>query len=177
MKPNVVLFACAGVVWAVAAVACAATSHRASDVLVGVGYFAGWWQGSGDKWFEPWNATVDWRPLYPGRVPLLGDYNTQRAMDAEIQAAAAHGVDFWQILYYDPYPAPREPNAQFLNRGISNFMARWVSSERHATRRRTTHLTVDALRLCSQPQRTSHAFVGSAVLHLLATAACSLTSR
>ena len=44
-------------------------------------------------------------------------------MDAEIAAAAAAGVDFFQILYYDDYPAERAPNARLLNRGLTQFMA------------------------------------------------------
>jgi hypothetical protein len=89
---------------------------------VGINYFAGWWTGAGDKWREPWNASVDWRPLYPERVPLLGAYNSQRTMDAEILAAADHGVDFFQMLWYDDHPE-RAPNARLLNRGVSEFMA------------------------------------------------------
>jgi hypothetical protein len=88
-----------------------------------MGYFAGWWQGVGDKWFDPRNASVDWRPLYPGRVPLLGDYNLQATMDREIVAASSHGVDFFQILWYDDYPDERAPNAWKLNRGVREFMA------------------------------------------------------
>ena len=57
------------------------------------------------------------------RVPLLGDYNTQTTMDAEIRAAAGHGVDFFQVLWYDNYPAPRAPGAANLDRGVTNFMA------------------------------------------------------
>ena len=89
--------------------------------LVGINYFAGWWKGAGDKWFNS-NGT-DWRPLYPERVPLLGEYNTQATMDAEIAAAADAGVDFFQILWYDDYPRERAPNARFLNRGVTEFMA------------------------------------------------------
>ena len=90
--------------------------------LVGINYFAGWWTGAGDKWLEPWNASVDWRSLYPERVPLLGEYNSQATMDAEITAAADAGVDFFQILWYDDHPE-RAPNARLLNRGVNNFMA------------------------------------------------------
>ena len=89
--------------------------------LVGINYFAGWWQGAGDKWMEPWNASVDWRPLYPERVPLLGSYNSQATMDAEITAAADHGVDFFQMLWYDNHPE-RAANARLLNRGVEEFM-------------------------------------------------------
>lgn len=90
--------------------------------LVGINYFAGWWTGAGNKWRQPWNASVDWRGLYPERVPLLGAYNSQKTMDAEITAAADAGVDFFQILWYDDHPE-RAPNARLLNRGVSEFMA------------------------------------------------------
>jgi hypothetical protein len=89
--------------------------------LVGINYFAGWWTGAGDKWLEPWNASVDWRQLYPERVPLLGAYNSQATMDAEITAAANAGVDFFQMLWYDDHPE-RAPNARLLNRGVNDFM-------------------------------------------------------
>lgn len=91
--------------------------------LVGINYFSGWWKGPGNKWMQPWNQSVDWRPLYPERVPLLGDYNVQATMDAEIEAASQHGVDFFQILWYDNYPSDREPGATNLNNGVRQFMA------------------------------------------------------
>ena len=37
-------------------------------------------------------------------MPLLGAYNSQKTMDAEITAAADAGVDFFQILWYDDHP-------------------------------------------------------------------------
>ena len=39
------------------------------------------WKGTGDKWFDPRNASLDWRSSYPERVPLLGDYNRLKASD------------------------------------------------------------------------------------------------
>jgi hypothetical protein len=84
----------------------ASASRRVADVdgvssdrvLVGVNYFAGWWQPLPNKWnYDP--AVGDWRTNYPGRVPLLGEYNTQETMDREIIAAAAHGIDFFLILW------------------------------------------------------------------------------
>ena len=91
--------------------------------LVGINYFAGWWHGQGEKWLDPANTSLDWRPLYPERVPLLGEFNSQATMDAEIVAASDHGVDFFQMLYYDDFPAERAPNARLLNRGLTQFMA------------------------------------------------------
>ena len=67
------------------------------NYLVGVYYFAGWWRDPPNKWIT---RGVDWRPQYPGRVPILGEYNDQDTMDKEIIAAADHGVDFFQILWY-----------------------------------------------------------------------------
>lgn len=96
---------------------------RASDrPLVGINYFAGWWTGPGDKWKEPWNTSVDWRPLYPERVPALGEYNAQGTMDQEIDAASSHGVDYFQILWYNNHPTEPAPGARFLNRGVQQFM-------------------------------------------------------
>ncbi len=90
------------------------------SVLVGVHFFAGWWEPLPNKWIV---AGSDWRENYPSRVPLLGQYNTQETMDKEIQAAAAHGVDFFQILwYYNDADSEREPNSQLLNRGLEDFL-------------------------------------------------------
>jgi len=82
------------------------------DYLVGIYYFAGWWQKSPNKWES---GGQDWRPDYPERVPLLGEYNDQPTMDREITAASCHGVDFFQILWY--------PNGGLLNEGLRNFTA------------------------------------------------------
>lgn len=97
--------------------------------LVGVNYFAGWWEPQPNKWHEHEDSVsieqgADWRPRYPERVPLLGCYNDQPTMDREIVAAAEHGVDFFAILWYPmPDGSEFEPNARFLNRGVDNFMA------------------------------------------------------
>jgi hypothetical protein len=85
-------------------------SHN--DYLVGIYYFAGWWQKSPNKWET---GGHDWRPEYAERIPLLGEYNDQATMDREISVAAAHGVDFFQILWY--------PNGGPLNEGLRTFVA------------------------------------------------------
>jgi hypothetical protein len=96
----------------------------ANRVLVGVNYFAGWWEPLPNKWnYDP--VVGDWRTNYPGRVPLLGEYNTQETMDREIVAAAAHGVDFFLILWYyngAGATAQRETHSRFLNAGLRNFI-------------------------------------------------------
>ncbi|MDO8588207.1 MAG: glycoside hydrolase family 99-like domain-containing protein [Armatimonadota bacterium] len=93
---------------------------RDKEVLVGVYYFAGWWKE------QPNNYNVngrDWRKDYPQRASLLGQYNDQETMDREIEAAAAHGVDFFQILWYHQDPKlPAEPHHEKLNEGIRLFM-------------------------------------------------------
>lgn len=91
------------------------------EYLVGVHYFAGWWEESPSKWET---AGDDWRDDYPDRLPLLGQYNDQATMDKEIAAAAEHGVDFFQILWY--YPGPdagrrTSPQVDKLNRGVDCF--------------------------------------------------------
>jgi len=96
------------------------------DTLVGVNYFAGWWKELPNKWHgQGWNINQpDWRPKFPGRVPLLGEYNTQATMDLEIEAASSHGVDFFAILYYFPQPGARQAkHAPMLNRGLETFLA------------------------------------------------------
>mgnify|MGYP000917371311 CR=1 FL=1 len=100
------------------------------DILVGVSYFAGWWEASPNKWHGADGA--DWRPRYPDRMPLLGLYNNQETMDKEIRAAADYGVDFFSILwYYNPPGKEREPNSRFLERGVLDFMH---SPENHRMR-------------------------------------------
>ena len=84
----------------------------ADDYLVGVYYFAGWWPDQPNKYFT---GDHDWRADYPGRIPVLGQYNEQKTMDREIVAASSNGVDFFQILWY--------PNGGKLNEGVQTFMA------------------------------------------------------
>lgn len=96
------------------------------DTLVGVIYFAGWWKEMPNKWHgQGWNAEApDWRLTYPERVPLLGEYNVQDTMDREIAAAADHGVDFFQILYYFPQTKSKQgKHAPMLNRGLETYLA------------------------------------------------------
>jgi hypothetical protein len=103
-----------------------ALSHAADDtphVLVGVNYFSGWWEPLPNKWHAPSDGS-DWRKKYPGRVPLLGEYNTQSTMDKEIEAAAEHGVDFFSILWYPMYgDVEPERNARYVNAGLAQFLA------------------------------------------------------
>lgn len=97
-------------------------NNGSNDYLVGINYFSGWWQPLPNKWHEPWNQSVDWRTLYPERIPLTGNYNVQATMDQEIIAAANYSIDFFQILYYDNYPTEREPNSIYLNNGLKDFI-------------------------------------------------------
>jgi len=98
------------------------------DALVGVNYFAGWWEPLPNKWHRHDNSFEikqgdDWRPDFPKRVPLLGCFNNQETMDKEIIAAADHNVDFFPILwYYNDPDREREPNSRFLNVGLDSFM-------------------------------------------------------
>ncbi len=108
-------------VLAVSAVHAVETPSPDVRPLVGVSYFAGWWEAQPNKWHDV--TGQDWRPEYPERLPLLGEYNTQEVMDREIIAAAEHGVDFFAILwYYQPPGVEREPNAGYLERGVLNFI-------------------------------------------------------
>lgn len=99
------------------------------DILVGINYFAGWWEPLPNKWHRHKSSMDvecgdDWRKDFPERVPLLGCFNTQETMDKEINAAADHGVDFFVILwYYNERDNEREPNTRFLNDGLKQFAA------------------------------------------------------
>ncbi len=119
----------AGVVlsFVLAGSACAAGKSDASDrVLVGVNYFAGWWEALPNKWHgHGWTAQEpDWRPQFAERVPLLGEYNVQPTMDREIAAASSHGVDFFSILWYFPRPGSGTlADAERLNRGLETYVS------------------------------------------------------
>lgn len=95
------------------------------EYLVGVYYFSGWSRQPPDRWVTEGR---DWRKDWPGRVPLLGEYNEQATMDREISAAVDHGVHFFQILWYPAGKTPREWSADPLNAGLRQFLA---STNRH----------------------------------------------
>ncbi len=96
--------------------------------LIGIYYFAGWWKELPNK-YTPFGK--DWRTDYPGRIPVLGQYNDQPTMDKEIVAAAEHGVDFFQILWYPVEDSLRrlkaegrsaEPHVERVNEGLRLFL-------------------------------------------------------
>ena len=105
-----------------------AAKPEESRCLVGVYYFAGWWEPLPNK-YAPHGR--DWREDYPGRVPLLGQYNDQPTMDKEIVAAARYGVDFFQILWYPVEDTrrrsaaegrPMPPHVENVNEGLRLFL-------------------------------------------------------
>lgn len=97
-------------------------------ILVGTNYFAGWWKPLPNKWHRHASSFAteqgdDWRPDFPARVPLLGEFNCQETMNREMEAASAYGVDFFPILwYYNETEKEREPNSRFLNRALDEFV-------------------------------------------------------
>lgn len=104
------------------------------DYLVGVYYFSGWWRDLPNKYVV---RDRDWRTVYPERIPLLGEYNDQETMDCEIVAAADHGVDYFQILWYPPTEA--DPSHPKLNAGLAQFMASPNSGRMRFTMEYTNH--------------------------------------
>lgn len=74
------------------------------QLLVGVHYFGGWYPGGFSHWMKgPLPSTTSWLPDWPGRTPLLGLYTTNATtVRAELAAADAHGVDFFEMLWYSP---------------------------------------------------------------------------
>lgn len=101
--------------------------HPKKEYLVGVNYFAGWWRPLPNKYVI---NGKDWRLEYPERIPILGCYNDQETMDAEIIAAAEHGVDVFLMLWYVQEPE-RHAHGIRLNYGIKQFLA---SPENHKMR-------------------------------------------
>jgi len=91
------------------------------DILVGVNYFAGWWEVMPNKWHD--HTGKDWRKEYPGRLPLLGMYNSQETMDKEIKTASGYGVDFFLILWYPVHTITNpEPGLTCLNSALEHFV-------------------------------------------------------
>jgi hypothetical protein len=90
------------------------------EYLVGVNYFAGWWEELPNKYVIDGR---DWRLDYPERIPVLGEYNKQATMDQEIAMASEYGVDFFQMLWY-PVEClePQDPHRRHLNAAIPQFM-------------------------------------------------------
>jgi hypothetical protein len=103
----------------------AVSAAPAPEYLIGVYYFSGWWRQQPNKWVV---GGQDWRKAWPGRVPLLGEFNEQETMDREIAAAADNGVSFFQILWYPAGQNPKEWWAHPLNAGFRQFFA---STNRH----------------------------------------------
>ena len=95
-----------------AAVTAAAVDCNNAPTLVGAHYFGGWYE-CGDlpraRCFPHWAGftagagaapTNDWRPSFPGRVPLLGNSSLDEAtIAAEVAAADQHGLDFFDVLF------------------------------------------------------------------------------
>ena len=94
------------------------------SILVGIEYFNGWWPRTPNNdihcFWESHNK--DWRAEFPGRVPLLGEYNCQETMDKEILAASEYCVDFFSILWYPMDSVKNGKIRDYLNAGVENFM-------------------------------------------------------
>lgn len=88
-------------------------------ILVGINHFSGWWRPQPNKYHVLGDR--DWRQDHPGRTALLGCYNDPETLDAEIAAAADHGVDFFLFLWYADTPE-RHPHGARLNSGLRHFL-------------------------------------------------------
>jgi len=100
-----------------------------SEILTGVNYFAGWWEPLPNKWHRHADSFAveqgeDWRPDFPERVPLLGEFNNQETTDKELVAAGDYGVDFFPVLwYYNEKDKEREPHSKILNDIFDYYLA------------------------------------------------------
>ena len=71
--------------------------------LVGAYYYCGWWREPYPVSYLRSRDKVDWRTLYPEREPVTGWYDDrQELVDAQIQLAAAGGLDFFVFDWYTP---------------------------------------------------------------------------
>ncbi|EDM26930.1 hypothetical protein LNTAR_06779 [Lentisphaera araneosa HTCC2155] len=97
-------------------------------ILAGVNYFAGWWEPLPNKWHRHADSFAieqgeDWRPEFPERVPLLGEFNNQETLNKELVVAGDYGVDFFPILwYYNEKDAEREPHSSLLNNIFDDYL-------------------------------------------------------
>lgn len=98
-------------------------ANEYAETLVGVDYFAGWWEEKPNKWEDRFDGH-NWLDEYPQREPLLGMYNSQATMDREIIAAAEHGIDFFMMLWYFMPPGKSDSwySHSDLNKGFELFM-------------------------------------------------------
>ncbi|MHB1153419.1 MAG: glycoside hydrolase family 71/99 protein [Eubacteriales bacterium] len=92
-------------------------TDKTKKLLVLAEYFGGWWEKKPNKWNV---AERDWREDYPERIPLLGQYNSQETMDAEIEAASTRGVDGFNILWYPD--TGNTPESVLLDSSLEHFM-------------------------------------------------------
>lgn len=91
--------------------------EQADDYIVGIEYFAGWWEDTPNKWQR---GGVDWREQYPDRIPINGEYNSQETMDKDILVASSNGVDFFSILWY-PDKKRENSHVHQINRAVNWF--------------------------------------------------------
>lgn len=117
-----------------------------ADPLIGAWYFGGWFRCytpgcySHFQGFTPRGERVnDFFAYYPERTPLLGLYDDVEAtIAAEVHAADAAGLDFFQMLFYDDNgerscgPHPTDPNlAPCLDASLAfmlNSSAVWANT-------------------------------------------------
>jgi hypothetical protein len=133
---------------------------ESDDCLIGAYYFAGWWPELPNKYVV---AGRDWRSEFPERIPTLGQYNEQPTMDREIAAAADHGIDFFQILWYPQYGEKKhEPHQDRLNVAVAQFMTSPVAHRMNFTIEYVNHAPflieseadwADACRYCSDAMK------------------------
>lgn len=84
------------------------------EYLIGANYYCGWYRNQPNRWQTD---GVDWRLQYPERIPLLGCYNDPPTFEAEIDAAADYGLDFFALLWYsdeqEVFPFTEQTNRCF----------------------------------------------------------------
>jgi len=108
------------VLLAVLVIAPAAKAQATNRPLIGVYYFSGWWPDSPNKYET---AGKDWRPDWPGRKALLGEFVDQVTVDREIDAASQYGVSFFQFLWYRNLAGTVDGKDDHLNDGLRCFLA------------------------------------------------------
>lgn len=89
-------------------------SENKEEYLIGANYYCGWYRCQPNRWQTDGR---DWRLDYPGRIPMLGCFNDQATFEAEIEAAADYGLNFFALLWYSDeqkeFPFTNETNKCF----------------------------------------------------------------
>lgn len=96
--------------------------EKEDEYLVGVQYFGGFYNGT-EKYDSKDHPGESWLKEFPERKPInkAGIFTTAESVYNDIEDAASHGVDFFNILWY-PESHSQTDKSEGLNRSLDWFM-------------------------------------------------------